>query len=75
MTHTIPTLADKPPHNNALDASISDAKALAGALNQLADHLTPEDADEIREPLFAVLDALRDKIAEVEKMVDAAPQG
>jgi hypothetical protein len=49
------------------------AKHLAGALNQLADHLIPaqDDVDNVREPLFAVLDALREKLGAVEKLIDA----
>jgi hypothetical protein len=68
MTHT----NEKLDARNALDLAIAEAQHLAGALNQLLDHLIPAQDDDIdiREPLFAVLDALREKLAAVEKLID-----
>jgi hypothetical protein len=68
MTQIDTTLSTR----NALDEAIAEAQHLAGALNQLADHLIPaqDDVDNIRDPIFAVLDALREKLGEVEKRID-----
>jgi hypothetical protein len=57
---------------NELDGLIADAQHLADALSALAANLIPEENDEIRQPLFAVLDALREKLVAVEKSVDDA---
>jgi hypothetical protein len=49
---------------------LCDAKRLLAALNQLVQHFF-EDGDDRLEPLFGVIDAIRDKIDAAEKMLEA----
>jgi hypothetical protein len=66
MTQTKPTthVDTTPPGVYAL----SDAKRLLAALNQLVQGLV-EDDDERLEPIYGVIDAIRDKIDAAQKMI------
>jgi hypothetical protein len=80
--HAVDLLSDKkaaqwlrpnPPRatqNNDLDAAIADAKRLLETLNQHVQNLA-EDDDERLGPVFAVIDALCDKLAAVERMLES----
>jgi hypothetical protein len=60
MTHT---------HNNDLDVALEDTKRLLAVLNFLVNERLEDDSDEQLQ-IFAMIDAIGDKIDDVIKMVD-----